>query len=290
MGRTFGTVCIFLHNSPRQLSLSANNTPVLPLHSSAQKGPGCDWIACTAGAVGRLYIIWTVSSGSESFGRADIFTSLRCLRLCGVYLPRYNDLHKFVSVEIGDLKPDHVLWHGDNGRKPWENRRQDPLGSISGRQLGDAVHRLAANSLKLRANPNETIFGHFNPMKIKKRTRRRKKEERKKEGRSSDMIPTVDPIISMKRDSYNNRSNPQHERNNRSTAQHREQHHTEGYYLPRFQQNGGNMHHYPHHVVHTQIPPGAHFHQQDGGYTNTYGCYQPYGAAGSHHLSGSWAP
>ncbi|GMQ01936.1 hypothetical protein CsSME_00048389 [Camellia sinensis var. sinensis] len=104
------------------------------------------------------------------------------------------------------------------------------------------------------------------------------------------MIPTVDPIISMERDSYNNRSYPQHERNNRSTAQHREQHHTQGYYLPRFQQNGGNMHHYPHHVVHTQIPPGAHFHQQDGGHTNTYGCYQSYGAAGSHHLSGSWAP
>ncbi|CAL5418447.1 unnamed protein product [Camellia sinensis] len=30
------------------------------------------------------------------------------------------------SVEIGDLKPDPALWHEDNGRKAWENRRQDP--------------------------------------------------------------------------------------------------------------------------------------------------------------------
>ncbi|CAL5438544.1 unnamed protein product [Camellia sinensis] len=58
------------------------------------------------------------------------------------------------SVEIGDLKPDPALWHEDNGRKPWENRRQDPPGSISGWHLGDAAHRLVANSLQLRANRN----------------------------------------------------------------------------------------------------------------------------------------
>ncbi|KAI8005381.1 Filament-like plant protein 6 [Camellia lanceoleosa] len=58
------------------------------------------------------------------------------------------------SVEIGDLKPDPALWHEDNGRKPWENRRQDPPVSISGWHVGDAVHRLVANSLQLRANRN----------------------------------------------------------------------------------------------------------------------------------------
>ncbi|GMQ01460.1 hypothetical protein CsSME_00048104 [Camellia sinensis var. sinensis] len=51
------------------------------------------------------------------------------------------------SVEIGDLKPDPALWHEDNGRKPWENRRQDPPGSIFVWHLGDAAHRLVANSL-----------------------------------------------------------------------------------------------------------------------------------------------
>ncbi|KAF5954085.1 hypothetical protein HYC85_006941 [Camellia sinensis] len=59
-----------------------------------------------------------------------------------------------LSVEIGDLKPDPALWHEDNGREPWENRRQDPPGSISGWHLGDAAHRLVANSLQLRANRN----------------------------------------------------------------------------------------------------------------------------------------
>ncbi|CAL5349384.1 unnamed protein product [Camellia sinensis] len=53
-----------------------------------------------------------------------------------------------MSVEIGDLKPDPALWHEDNGRKPWENR------SISGWHLGDAAHRLVANSLQLRENRN----------------------------------------------------------------------------------------------------------------------------------------
>ncbi|KAL7175174.1 hypothetical protein ACSBR2_028889 [Camellia fascicularis] len=58
------------------------------------------------------------------------------------------------SVEIGDLKPDPALWHEDNGRKAWENRRQDPPGSISGWRLGNVAHRLVANSLQLRANRN----------------------------------------------------------------------------------------------------------------------------------------
>ncbi|KAI7979043.1 5'-3' exoribonuclease 3 [Camellia lanceoleosa] len=62
-----------------------------------------------------------------------------------------------LSVEIGDLKPDPALWHEDNGRKPWENRRQDPPGSISGWHLGNAANRLVANSLQLRANRNGYI-------------------------------------------------------------------------------------------------------------------------------------
>ncbi|KAI7992934.1 5'-3' exoribonuclease 3 [Camellia lanceoleosa] len=49
------------------------------------------------------------------------------------------------SVEIGDLKLIDFVYE-DNGRKPWENRRQDPPGSISGWHLGNAANRLVANS------------------------------------------------------------------------------------------------------------------------------------------------
>ncbi|GMQ01935.1 hypothetical protein CsSME_00048389 [Camellia sinensis var. sinensis] len=57
--------------------------------------------------------------------------------ICAIY--RFPDAHKHItrppagviflkkSIEIGDLKPDHVLWHGDNGRKPWENQRYTKL-------------------------------------------------------------------------------------------------------------------------------------------------------------------
>ncbi|KAK1305430.1 5'-3' exoribonuclease 3 [Acorus calamus] len=50
----------------------------------------------------------------------------------------------------GDLKPPPALWHEDTGKKPWENGRQNPHGNISGRQLGEAAHRLVVNSLQIR--------------------------------------------------------------------------------------------------------------------------------------------
>ncbi|WOL03421.1 hypothetical protein Cni_G12141 [Canna indica] len=53
------------------------------------------------------------------------------------------------SVTAGDLKPPPVLWHEDTGRKPFENGRHNPPGSISGKQLGDAAHRLVINSLQI---------------------------------------------------------------------------------------------------------------------------------------------
>ncbi|KAI0530615.1 hypothetical protein KFK09_000160 [Dendrobium nobile] len=55
------------------------------------------------------------------------------------------------TVTMGDLKPAPVLWHEDTGRRPFENGRQNPPGSFSGRQLGDAAHRLVTNSLQIRS-------------------------------------------------------------------------------------------------------------------------------------------
>ncbi|GMH13667.1 hypothetical protein Nepgr_015508 [Nepenthes gracilis] len=85
--------------------------------------------------------------------------------ICAIY--RLPDYHKHITrpppgvkfpkktVSFGDLKPEPVLWHEDSGRKPLgENGRQNHPGSLSGRQLGEAAHRLVANSLQLRAERN----------------------------------------------------------------------------------------------------------------------------------------
>ncbi|KAK9270496.1 hypothetical protein L1049_026076 [Liquidambar formosana] len=62
--------------------------------------------------------------------------------ICAIYI--LPDVHKHITrpptgvtfpkktVSVGDLKPDPVLWHEDSGRKPWENGRQNPPGSIYG--------------------------------------------------------------------------------------------------------------------------------------------------------------
>ncbi|GAB4839116.1 hypothetical protein Ancab_028644 [Ancistrocladus abbreviatus] len=68
-----------------------------------------------------------------------------------------SDRRKFAksqTVSIGDLKPEPVLWHKDSKRRPSEYERQNPPGSISGRQLGEAAHRLVVNSLQMRADRN----------------------------------------------------------------------------------------------------------------------------------------
>lgn len=99
--------------------------------------------------------------------------------ICAVY--RLPDVHKHIArppagvnfpkktVTMGDVKPPPALWHEDNGRRqhtdngrrhmdngrrPMENGRNYPQGAISGRQLGDAAHRLVANSLQLKPDRN----------------------------------------------------------------------------------------------------------------------------------------
>ncbi|XVF35976.1 hypothetical protein REPUB_Repub19eG0018500 [Reevesia pubescens] len=68
-------------------------------------------------------------------------------------------------VQFNDLKSEPVLWHEDSGRRPWKNgrlpahghnlmERHNPPGSVSGRKLGEASHRLIANSLHLKADHN----------------------------------------------------------------------------------------------------------------------------------------
>ncbi|GMI91317.1 5'-3' EXORIBONUCLEASE 3, 5'-3' exoribonuclease 3 [Hibiscus trionum] len=55
-------------------------------------------------------------------------------------------------VQLSDLVSKPVLWHEDSGRRPSEKgrlpvKRHNPPGSVSGRKLGEASHRLIAKSL-----------------------------------------------------------------------------------------------------------------------------------------------
>ncbi|KAJ8427071.1 hypothetical protein Cgig2_008940 [Carnegiea gigantea] len=101
--------------------------------------------------------------------------------ICAIY--KLPDYHKHITrpppgvrfpkkiVSMGDLR-EAVLWHEDsgrrrmdngrhfmeNGRRVMENGRPNPPGSISGRQLGDAAHRLVINSLQMRAD--QTGYGN----------------------------------------------------------------------------------------------------------------------------------
>lgn len=93
--------------------------------------------------------------------------------ICSIY--RLPEVHKHITkpppgvifpkkiVSVGDLKPEPVLWHEDSGRRPFDNgRRQfdnerhnnNTNGGLSGRQLGEAAHRLVANSLQQRGEYN----------------------------------------------------------------------------------------------------------------------------------------
>ncbi|PWA72672.1 5'-3' exoribonuclease 3 [Artemisia annua] len=102
--------------------------------------------------------------------------------ICAIY--RLPDYHNHISrppagvkipkksVTVDDLQPEPALWHEDTGRKPWENGRngnnrpynnnnnhnhshtQNPHGATSGRQLGEAAHRLVTNSLQVKPDRN----------------------------------------------------------------------------------------------------------------------------------------
>ncbi|XP_057720516.1 5'-3' exoribonuclease 3 isoform X1 [Arachis stenosperma] len=86
--------------------------------------------------------------------------------ICAIY--RLPQAHKHITrpppgvkfpkktVTLGDMKPEPVLWHEDSGgrRGGGDNGRRNPPGSISGRELGDAAHRLVANSLQAKGANN----------------------------------------------------------------------------------------------------------------------------------------
>ncbi|PKI77422.1 hypothetical protein CRG98_002195 [Punica granatum] len=107
--------------------------------------------------------------------RAEIKEPLKPELRCVIY--KLPDSHKHIArppagvifpkkmVQAEDIKPVTSLWHEDNrrrddGRFQYDSRRNpvenylrpNPPGSISGLQLGEAAHRLVANSLQLGNN------------------------------------------------------------------------------------------------------------------------------------------
>ncbi|KAG9131287.1 hypothetical protein Leryth_006159 [Lithospermum erythrorhizon] len=94
--------------------------------------------------------------------------------VCAIYM--LPDAHEHIArpppgvtfpkkiVTLGDMQPDPVLWHEDTGRRPSENGRhnQYPSGAVSGRQLGDAAHRLVANSLQMRTDRDGYVDQKYN--------------------------------------------------------------------------------------------------------------------------------
>ncbi|KAJ0024742.1 hypothetical protein Pint_09130 [Pistacia integerrima] len=84
--------------------------------------------------------------------------------VCAIY--KLPDTHKHITrppagvifpekmVQLDDIKPAPTLWHEDFGRRPYENGRQNPRGTISGRELGEASHRLIVNSLQSKVDHN----------------------------------------------------------------------------------------------------------------------------------------
>ncbi|CAO2174121.1 unnamed protein product [Urochloa humidicola] len=105
--------------------------------------------------------------------------------ICSIY--KLPDHHKHIArppvgviipkktVEAGDLKPPPVLWHEDSGRRPHDNsNRHNPPGAISGRQLGEAAHRLVVNSLNVQGRgqhsgssmPYQTIMNGMHHLNV----------------------------------------------------------------------------------------------------------------------------
>ncbi|PRQ27182.1 putative transcription factor interactor and regulator CCHC(Zn) family [Rosa chinensis] len=222
--------------------------------------------------------------------------------ICAIY--RLPDVHEHITrppagvifpkkiVSSGDMKPAPVLWHEDSGRKPWhdnsgrrpyESSRQHPPGAISGRQLGDAAHRLVVNSLHVKANSN----GYGNQMPAHQ--------------------PYAEPPYYPPRASYASNGSydqghhsmapprtfqhpqVQHQNSyhppNRPHSQHYERNSGHSYYQSARHQNGGIA--YPQRPI-TPAPPGV----NPGPYPVGYNNYQSYQQAGPPGYQGidAWVP
>ncbi|KAJ4965515.1 hypothetical protein NE237_017364 [Protea cynaroides] len=246
--------------------------------------------------------------------------------ICAIY--RLPDEHKHITrppagvifpkkiVTIGDLKPPPVLWHEDTGRRPMENGRQNPSGSITGRQLGEAAHRLLVNSLQVKrdssgdrihaspqyyaagmygAPPATYANGGYHNMEHQ-RTARPAADYNSHSGRMTHTTSVKNhpdhgygqPYASPAAPHPYERSSqyPHYERNN-WRASHGREHPVHSH--PGSFQNGRGPSYYPPRQV-AQIPVATGAHGYPGGRHSGHVGYQAAGASNPRQQGGVWVP
>ncbi|KAK4390774.1 5'-3' exoribonuclease 3 [Sesamum angolense] len=240
--------------------------------------------------------------------------------ICAIY--RLPEIHKHITrpppgvifpkktVTTGDLKPDPVLWHEDSGRRPFDNGRYNnnnnnnrTNGAISGRQLGEAAHRLVVNSLQSRGERNGhpgQMYPPHSPHAVGYELHYQPYPTHAYPGPQNAMpeassgyshhIPSGSMAYRQPypppahNNPYNRFQNPRYESNNRPTP-HVRDNPRHGYYAQGPPQHGGRD--YPPYPPQVPIRQGAYYHQSSG--YNHAEADRSYG--GSHHQGGgSWAP
>lgn len=189
--------------------------------------------------------------------------------------------------------------------------RKNPPGSISGRQLGEAAHRLVVNSLQVKADrngygeqmlakplyhaaaahgpPNQHIRFHDEDHTAVPPGRDYPAQDHHRSSNSSSVRSHFDPGYGQQHrppSSHrpHNRSLFPVERNN--LPANNGDYHTQGYYPQGFHQNGPRYP--PRPVAQPLIPAGAHLHHQTG--YNSYQTYQSQGPPGYNQWRTNWAP
>lgn len=201
--------------------------------------------------------------------------------ICAIY--RLPEVHKHITrppagvifpkktVTVGDLKPAPVLWHEDSGRKP--------PGTNSQRQLGDAAHRLVANSLQVKVDisrygnqmhalqPPSHVGPQYHPLY----------SSYNDQGLLGLPPPFQHPEgqhyqnLSVTNERYS--SSAVYSSHNRYPSRHHERNYVQPYYQSGRHQNSGLI--YPSRRI-TQAPPGSR--PSQGVYNQYHQRHHPYGA------------
>ncbi|XP_026456234.1 5'-3' exoribonuclease 3-like [Papaver somniferum] len=223
--------------------------------------------------------------------------------ICAIY--RLPDAHTHVArppagvifpkkmVEVEDLKPPPTLWHEDNGRKPWENGRQNNHhgnGRGSGRHLGEAAHRFVNNSLQFKTDRNgEQMHGQTSFSNGRQHNSNHGNyPPRGNNYQAGGRYNHGPPYASAPNSNYPNR--PQNEEN--WQAAHTRDHHPVHDYPPppgAIPIVGVPPLYHPGNVAQTYVAGGHHVNQRGGRYSG-YGSQHSSAGANNHHHNrgGRW--